>query len=70
MREHVQLLEGDGVSKITHVSFLGYSLGGVITRYAVGVLEHAGAFESGRLIPVNFIAIASPHLGVFKSKSG
>lgn len=41
---------GNGVKKF---SILGYSLGGLISRYAIGVLYYEGYFE--KVLPVNFI---------------
>ncbi|KAF2757633.1 DUF676-domain-containing protein [Pseudovirgaria hyperparasitica] len=46
---------------ITKISMIGYSLGGLIARYAVGLLYSKGWFE--RLEPVNFTTFATPHLG-------
>ena len=42
----------------------GYSLGGVIIRFAAGKLYVEGLFEDVQ--PMNLITIASPHLGSFR----
>ncbi|KAF2087444.1 lipase/serine esteras-like protein [Saccharata proteae CBS 121410] len=47
---------------ITKLSMVGYSLGGLISRYAIGLLYHKGWFD--KIEPVNFTTFASPHLGV------
>ncbi|KAH7386028.1 lipase/serine esterase-like protein [Pyrenochaeta sp. MPI-SDFR-AT-0127] len=47
---------------IKKISVIGYSLGGLIARYAIGLLYHKGIFE--RIQPVNFTTFATPHLGV------
>jgi len=47
---------------ITKISVIGYSLGGLIARYAIGLLFHRGVFE--KIQPVNFTTFATPHLGV------
>ncbi|CAN9185978.1 unnamed protein product [Alternaria alternata] len=47
---------------ITKISVAGYSLGGLIARYAIGLLYHRGVFE--KIQPVNFTTFATPHLGV------
>lgn len=47
---------------IKKLSIVGYSLGGLVARYAIGLLYHKGWFE--KLEPVNFTTFASPHLGV------
>jgi Putative serine esterase (DUF676) len=41
---------------------VGYSLGGLVSRYAVGLLYSKGWFD--KLQPVNFTTFATPHLGV------
>ena len=48
--------------KITRLSIVGYSMGGLIARYSVGLLFSRGLFD--KLEPVNFTAFASPFLGV------
>lgn len=47
---------------IRKISVMGYSLGGLVARYAVGLLYSKGYFRT--LTPVNFTTFASPHLGV------
>jgi hypothetical protein len=47
---------------IRKLSVVGYSLGGLVARYAIGLLYHKGWFD--KLEPVNFTTFASPHLGV------
>ncbi|OAL48895.1 lipase/serine esteras-like protein [Pyrenochaeta sp. DS3sAY3a] len=48
--------------QIKKISVIGYSLGGLIARYAIGLLYHKGVFE--KIQPVNFTTFATPHLGV------
>lgn len=48
--------------EIKKLSMAGYSLGGLIARYAIGLLDSRGWFD--KIEPVNFTAIASPFLGV------
>ncbi|CAI6332640.1 unnamed protein product [Periconia digitata] len=48
--------------EIKKLSVVGYSLGGLIARYAIGLLYSKGLFE--RIEPVNFVTFATPHLGV------
>lgn len=43
-------------------SIIAHSLGGLIARYALLLLEHAGFFED--ITPEWFVTFASPHLGV------
>ncbi|KAF2397765.1 putative lipase/serine esterase [Trichodelitschia bisporula] len=47
---------------IKKLSVIGYSLGGLVARYAVGLLYHNKWFDE-RLEP-NFTTFATPHLGV------
>ena len=48
--------------KVTKFSIVGYSLGGLMARYTIGLLYHKGLFEY--MTPVNFTTFATPHLGV------
>lgn len=58
---YIEELEKDG-SKIKKLSIVGYSLGGLVARYTIGLLYSKGWFE--RIKPVNFTTFATPHLGV------
>ncbi|KAK6513539.1 hypothetical protein TWF281_005162 [Arthrobotrys megalospora] len=53
---------------IRKFSIAGYSLGGLVSRYVVGVLYAKGIFD--KITPVNFTTFASPHLGVRTPKLG
>ncbi|XP_078431147.1 hydrolase-like protein family isoform X2 [Wolffia australiana] len=46
------------------ISFLAHSLGGLFSRYAVAVLYSPESGTVGGLQPINFITLATPHLGV------
>ena len=48
--------------KVTRFSIVGYSLGGLVARYTIGLLYHKGLFD--RMTPVNFTTFVTPHLGV------
>ncbi|KAL2815557.1 putative serine esterase-domain-containing protein [Aspergillus granulosus] len=61
IEETLERLEGDGY-KIKKLSVVGYSLGGLIARYALGLLYSQGWLD--KLQPTNFTTFASPHLGV------
>lgn len=61
IEEEIQQLENAG-QKIKKLSIVGYSLGGLIARYAIGLLYSRGMFD--KVEPVNFTTFASPHLGV------
>ncbi|CAE6359518.1 unnamed protein product [Rhizoctonia solani] len=58
----VEELESDGHKKVTKFSIFGYSLGGLISRYAIGILYQRGFFR--KVKPVNFTTFATPHLGL------
>ncbi|KAG4278282.1 hypothetical protein FPRO04_13929 [Fusarium proliferatum] len=47
--------------KITKLSIVGYSLGGLVSRYAVGLLYAKGILND--IECMNFTTLASPHLG-------
>ncbi|KAF2725963.1 lipid particle protein [Polychaeton citri CBS 116435] len=50
---------GEPVGKL---SIVGYSLGGLVARYTIGLLYQDGIFD--KIQPVNFTTFATPHLGV------
>ncbi|KAK9454624.1 putative serine esterase-domain-containing protein [Dipodascopsis uninucleata] len=47
---------------ITKISIVGYSLGGLMARYAIGILYQKGIFK--KITPVNFTTFCTPHVGV------
>lgn len=50
--------------KFTSISFVGHSLGGVVQTYAIAyIYKHSPEFFE-KIKPVNFIAMASPFLGL------
>merc|ERR1711939_366776 len=61
IEDMLEELARDG-HNITKFSIVGYSLGGLVARYVVGLLYHGGYFE--KISPVNFTTFATPHLGV------
>lgn len=56
-----ELLECLSKTKATHLSIVGYSMGGLIGRYLVGILEEGQAFS--HVNPIVFATFATPHLG-------
>ncbi|KAJ1307052.1 hypothetical protein OPQ81_008031 [Rhizoctonia solani] len=58
----IEELEADGKKKITKFSIFGYSLGGLISRYAIGILYQRGFFRTVK--PINFTTFATPHIGL------
>lgn len=56
---HLQQVEN---LKVSHFSLIGYSLGGLIARFAIGILTYKKYFDS--IIPINFVTFCSPHVGV------
>ncbi|KAE8450734.1 hypothetical protein EG329_005647 [Mollisiaceae sp. DMI_Dod_QoI] len=61
IEEEIENLAKAG-QEIKRLSMVGYSLGGLVARYAVGLLDSKGFFE--KIKPVNFTTFATPHLGV------
>jgi len=49
IEEEIQQLEQNG-TPVKKISVMGYSLGGLVARYAIGLLYHKGWFE--KLEPV------------------
>ncbi|KAJ5674060.1 hypothetical protein N7462_009499 [Penicillium macrosclerotiorum] len=60
IEQTLMTLEAKG-QKITKISIVGYSLGGLVSRYAIGLLHSRGWFE--KVQPINFTTFASPHVG-------
>ncbi|GIL78881.1 hypothetical protein Vretimale_124 [Volvox reticuliferus] len=54
-------------SPVSAISMIGYSMGGLILRYVAGKLYAEGVFDS--ITPVNFITVATPHLGAWRMPS-
>ena len=46
---------------VVKISIVGYSLGGLISRYVIGILYHQGLFKE--IEPVNFTTFCTPHVG-------
>ncbi|RLL98237.1 hypothetical protein CFD26_105356 [Aspergillus turcosus] len=61
IEDTLDTLEAEGVH-IKKLSVTGYSLGGLVARYALGLLHARGWFD--KLEPVNFTTFVSPHVGV------
>lgn len=55
------LREKNGLT-VTKISFIGYSLGGLLSRYVIGLLDELGFFD--QVQPVFFSTFATPHVGV------
>ncbi|KAI1114475.1 putative serine esterase-domain-containing protein [Nemania sp. NC0429] len=56
--------EGDRKFQITSISLIGHSLGGLIQTYAVAYIQKHSPQFFDRIRPINFIALASPFLGL------
>ncbi|KAK3722404.1 hypothetical protein LTR37_002395 [Vermiconidia calcicola] len=65
--QKIKELEQAG-TKIRRISIVGYSLGGLVARYAIGLMYKNGLFKD--IEPVNFTTFATPHLGVKVPKLG
>jgi triacylglycerol esterase/lipase EstA (alpha/beta hydrolase family) len=48
---------------LTTISFIGHSMGGLIARYAIGLLADPATGTVAGLQPQSYISIATPHLG-------
>ncbi|KAF8273138.1 putative serine esterase-domain-containing protein [Lactarius quietus] len=64
--QEIEKLEKGG-KKVTRFSVTGYSLGGLLARYVVGVLHQRQFFAT--VTPVNFNTMATPHIGLLKYPS-
>ncbi|KAK5657350.1 hypothetical protein OQA88_3415 [Cercophora sp. LCS_1] len=61
IEEELEQIKSRGGS-IKKISIVGYSLGGLVARYAIGLLHSRGVLD--KLECLNFTAFASPFLGV------
>ncbi|KAI6126418.1 putative serine esterase-domain-containing protein [Pisolithus thermaeus] len=48
--------------RVTRFSIMGYSLGGLLGRYVIGILHQQKFFD--KVTPVNFNTISTPHVGI------
>ncbi|KAI0872678.1 putative serine esterase-domain-containing protein [Hypoxylon argillaceum] len=55
---------GERNFQITSISLIGHSLGGLIQTYAVAYIQKHSPQFFDRIRPINFIALASPFLGL------
>ncbi|KAL4922970.1 lipase ROG1 family protein [Aspergillus undulatus] len=49
---------------IAHISFIGHSLGGLVQTYAIAYIQKHSPDFFDKIKPVNFIALATPFLGL------
>lgn len=61
LMKHIKLLKDEHEIVISQISFIGYSLGGLICRYIIGELYESDFFNN--IKPGIFSSIATPHLG-------
>ena len=61
--EKVKSIASEG-QEVTKLSVLGYSLGGLVSRYLIGILHQRKFFENVK--PMNFVTVATPHIGLVK----
>lgn len=47
---------------VTKISFIGYSLGGLLSRYVIGLLNDLNFFD--KIKPIFFTTFATPHVGI------
>lgn len=64
----IETLKRNNRCKVSKISVVGYSLGGLISRYLIGVLNELGFFDEVK--PVFFATFATPHVGVRFFKKG
>ncbi|KAL4911878.1 putative serine esterase-domain-containing protein [Aspergillus aurantiobrunneus] len=50
--------------QITSISFIGHSLGGLVQTYAIAYIQKHSPEFFDRIAPINFIALATPFLGL------
>ncbi|KAK6454949.1 putative serine esterase [Scheffersomyces xylosifermentans] len=58
----IETLKQKNNYNVTKISIIGYSLGGLLSRYVIGILEEIGFFD--KVEPIFFTTFATPHVGV------
>uniref|UniRef100_A0A0K3C7C1 BY PROTMAP: gi/342321440/gb/EGU13374.1/ ADP-ribose pyrophosphatase [Rhodotorula glutinis ATCC 204091] n=1 Tax=Rhodotorula toruloides TaxID=5286 RepID=A0A0K3C7C1_RHOTO len=61
--EEVRRLEGEG-ARVERFSIVGYSLGGLVARYVLGLLDSRTPSFFSVVQPINFTTFASPWIGI------
>ena len=61
---HKAPVEGHRLYKITKISFVAHSLGGLVQTYAIAYIQKHSPLFFDLIEPINFIAMASPFLGL------
>ncbi|KAA1470292.1 DUF676-domain-containing protein [Dentipellis sp. KUC8613] len=64
--QEIKKIESEG-KKVTKFSVTGFSLGGLVSRYVIGILYQRKFFET--VTPVNFNTIATPHIGLLRYRT-
>lgn len=62
IEEELEKIKKTG-GKITKISFIGYSMGGLVARYAIGLLEAKGVLEKLQCIVSNIPTSMAPCTG-------
>jgi len=65
--DRVKVLREEAGKTVTRISVLGYSLGGLVARYVIGILYARDFFKD--IQPVNFTTVATPHIGLVRYKT-
>ncbi|PHZ10465.1 uncharacterized protein RHIMIDRAFT_299316 [Rhizopus microsporus ATCC 52813] len=61
--DHIIYLHTSKSMTVTHFSIFGHSMGGIVARFAIGILDRQGVFTNIKLM--NYISFASPHLSIY-----
>ncbi len=62
--EICQFVKDYGVERFDRVSMIGYSMGGLVSRFIIGKMVTECKDIFGNMTPVIFMTFATPHLGV------
>ncbi|AMD21175.1 HEL105Cp [Eremothecium sinecaudum] len=65
IEERLVVLNSVPTDVVTKFSLVGYSMGGLIARYAIGILYAKQKFQNYKLELINFTTFCSPHIGVY-----
>ncbi|KAG9028709.1 hypothetical protein FRB95_006151 [Tulasnella sp. JGI-2019a] len=63
IHDRIKVIEKEN-KKVTRFSLVGYSLGGLLARYAIGILYSQKFFD--KVTPVHFATVATPNIGLLR----
>jgi triacylglycerol esterase/lipase EstA (alpha/beta hydrolase family) len=67
LRLSYEIIEFVKDKNLKYISFIGSSMGGLISRVAIGLLCNVGKGTIADLIPLIYVSLGTPHLGILET---